>query len=241
MEQEIPDGERMARKLGGAPSYQGVPVVIRAREVNGALVDESGKALEWPKGALVEIRLWHEKQREWQADKQVDRHIPFLPQGTVLAYGVKARNVLAFHEAFLNWDGTFRPLCTMDEFEPLRERWRKPDEYLWLPIVLLQNSWLTLRGDRLAKLTPVRVRVLGLDFEAKSINEAVTEIIKRTQPDRSSPVCNVFRHLVAMRMPLKLLDLERVDTVQVYLAGELQGFDDEQEYSERGRMRDWSR
>lgn len=241
MEQEIPDGERMARKLGGAPSYQGVPVVIRAREKNGALVDESGKALEWPKGALVEIRLWHEKQREWQAEKQVDRHIPFLPQGTVLAYGVKAKNVLAFHEAFLNWDGTFRPLCTMDEFEPLRDKWKKPGENLWLHMVLLQNSWLTLRGDRLAKLTPVRVRVLGLDFEAKSINEAVTEIIKRTQPNRSSPVCNVFRHLVALRMPLKLLDLERVDTVQQYLAGELQGFNDEQEYSERRRMRDWSR
>lgn len=241
MDQEIPDGKRMARKLGGAPSYQGVPVVIRAREENGALVDESGKTLEWPKGALVEIRLWHEEQRDWKADKQVDRHIPFLPKGTQLVYGVKARNVRAFHDVFLHWGHAFEPHCTMEEFEPLRERWKKPDEYLWLPIVLLQNSWLTLRGDRLAKLTPVQVRVLGLNFEARSINEAVTEIIKRTQPDRSSPVCNVFRYLVAMRRPLKLLDMERVDTVQQYLAGGGPVFEDEMVYSERGRMRDWSR
>ncbi len=241
MRREIPEGEKMARKLGGAPSYRGVPVVIHAREQDGELVDEKGEVLTWPKGATVEVRLWHEAQRDWQADKQVGHHIPFLPRGTALVYGVRANRVRSFKGLFLNSKQAFEPLCTIDDFEPLRERWKKPDDFLWLRMVLLQNAWLNLRGDRLAKLTPVQVMVLGLDFEARSVNEAVTEIIKRTQPSRSSSVVNIFRHLVPLRAPLELLDAARASTVQQYRSGGGLIFEDEMVYLEDERRREAGR
>lgn len=216
---------------------QEASVYVDAEFKDGQIVSrKTGKPLPFNDGDWLQLKISQSKAQLLGLDLRPSI-LPFLPKETPLFYGIQAHRTTHGAESSWIWDGMLVKRFQLDPNFPIRLSERDGrSEYMWTEIKLRENLWLSLRGDKEAKLLPAVVYVPGSERQFPSLNSAVTACVREMQSKRLSTSTNVFRNCIAnIAGMIYTLELLRRRTLRSDVAAVL--FEDELFFDPRLRLR----